>query len=169
MLALRSASPIREGEVTEDKIMKSKVDADRRSIRLATNVSPAEMTEIKSKSLKYGIDTISDYLRIMALAGDAPPTVSVPEANVQLSRNLSSLHSNLNQVLIRIHSTRSSQDELLEAVDLVSRIGRSLTSFRRLLSGEISRDEAILIANNFLSPEDLAYLYQKKTKNADSP
>src|SRR5690554_7499306 len=92
------------------KSKRSQTKYNERKNRVATNLSDQELFILKFKMDKLGISNVSDFLRLKALGDDAIPIVEFPEVNEEISEQLRSLHSNLNQLVRQAHVSSLDED-----------------------------------------------------------
>jgi len=149
------------------KSKRSQTKYNERKNRVATNLSDQELFILKFKMDKLGISNVSDFLRLKALGDDAIPIVEFPEVNEEISEQLRSLHSNLNQLVRQAHVSSLDEDLTKELLRKIKVLSKATYEVRDLLRGVIPHQTVLAIAYEILSIKNLKVLIKLRAESGE--
>lgn len=141
---------------------------ERKTIRIAANVTEDELGLIQAEMRRNDITSISAFCRLKILGNQAIPVIRFPAANIELSDSLKSLHSNLNQLIRQCHISGLDSDLTKELIRTAAMLNESTGELRALLKGSIPASAIRAMAYQILTKEDVIRLL-KRTRMERTP
>lgn len=136
----------------------------RRTERVATNLSVAELGIIKLRMEERGIKKVSDYLRLMALGSYQYPVLEVPEVNSSLVSLLTGTMSNINQLARVINTYGSSRAHTARAEGLKNNLSKLLHRSITALTGQLDYEIVKTLCTEMLDTQDLELILDEHRK-----